>query len=101
MTAFVVNIQTSNASQVLRFFAYVKEPLLEVAPEAYRVRHCIMLHHLEDATLAINEPRQPGSSFPWGPVLKRHKCGRHCHTVLYIQVLLCSAAPTGLGSLQT
>ncbi|EIE20196.1 hypothetical protein COCSUDRAFT_67526 [Coccomyxa subellipsoidea C-169] len=59
--------------QVLRFFAYVKEPLLEVAPEAYRVRHCIMLHHLEDATLAINEPRQPGSSFPCGPVLKRHK----------------------------
>ncbi|KAK9901296.1 hypothetical protein WJX75_004594 [Coccomyxa subellipsoidea] len=58
---------------VLRFYAYVKEPLLGVAPEAHRIRRCVILHYLEDATLAINEPRQPSSDTPYGPILKRHK----------------------------
>lgn len=58
---------------MLRFFAYVRESHWEAAPEG-SIRRCVILYHLEDATLAINEHHQPGKGLPHVPILKRHKC---------------------------
>lgn len=57
--------------QVLRFFGYFKEPVVESALEHFRVRKLIIYYYLEDHTLSVIEPREVNSGTPQGPFIKR------------------------------
>lgn len=43
--------------QVLRFYAFFNEPVVESPYENFRVRKCVLHYYLEDGTLHISEPR--------------------------------------------
>ena len=57
--------------QVLRFYGYFKEPVVESALEHYRVRKLVVLYYLEDQTINIIEPKETNSGTPQGIFLKR------------------------------
>lgn len=59
--------------QVLRFFAYFQEPVVESPMENFRIRHCVILFHLEDGTMMIIEPKEENSGIPQGTFVKRHR----------------------------
>eukprot|EP01018_Ginkgo_biloba_P008716 Gb_07640 [translate_table: standard] len=59
--------------QVLRFFCYFKEPVIERRDENFRVRRCTIYFYLEDGSLHISEPRQDNSGIVQGTFLKRLK----------------------------
>eukprot|EP00743_Colponemidia_sp_Colp-15_P000675 GILK01000751.1.p1 GENE.GILK01000751.1~~GILK01000751.1.p1 ORF type:complete len:637 (+),score=106.16 GILK01000751.1:110-2020(+) len=59
--------------QVLRFYAFFNEPVVESPYENFRVRKCVLHYYLEDGTLHISEPRQENSGIPQGQFLKRHR----------------------------
>jgi hypothetical protein len=56
---------------VLRFLGYFKESVVESRLENYRIRKLIILYHLEDHTIAVNEPKEVNSGTPQGVFLKR------------------------------
>lgn len=57
--------------QVLRFYGYFKESVVESRFENYRIRKMIILYHLEDHSIMISEPKQENSGTPQGVFLKR------------------------------
>jgi len=59
--------------QVLRFYGFFKESVVESALENYRVRKVDIFYYLEDNSVSINEPKQMNSGIPQGPFLKRQK----------------------------
>ncbi|CEL92256.1 unnamed protein product [Vitrella brassicaformis CCMP3155] len=59
--------------QVLRFFCFYQEPVVERPDENFRVRNCVLNYHLEDGTVQMNEPKVENSGIPQGPFLKRHR----------------------------
>jgi len=73
--------------QVLRFYGFFKESVVESALENYRVRKLDILYYLEDNSIAINEPKQTNSGIPQGPFLKRQKVLRADGSGKHITVL--------------
>lgn len=59
--------------QVLRFFGYFKESVVESRLENYRIRQLNILYYLEDHTLMINEPKETNAGTPQGVFLKRQQ----------------------------
>jgi len=57
--------------QVLRFYGYFKEHVVESRLENARVRHVTIFYYLEDKSIMITEPKQVNSGVPQGPFLKR------------------------------
>ena len=57
--------------QVLRFYGYAKEPVVESRMEHFRVKRLILYYYLEDNTLSIIEPREENAGKPQGAFLKR------------------------------
>lgn len=60
--------------QVLRYYAYFQEAVVESPTENYRVRNCVFTFYLEDGTMQIVETKVANSGiWPQGPMLTRHK----------------------------
>mmetsp|Transcript_3398 Transcript_3398/g.5731 ORF Transcript_3398/g.5731 Transcript_3398/m.5731 type:complete len:183 (+) Transcript_3398:195-743(+) len=57
--------------QVLRFYGYFKESVVESRLENYRIRRLIVYYFLEDRSIMITEPKQVNSGTPQGAFLKR------------------------------
>jgi len=57
--------------QVLRFYGYFKESVVESRLENYRVRNVVILYHLEDKSIQVTEPKLSNSGIPQGAFLKR------------------------------
>ena len=58
---------------VLRFYAYFQEAVNENPNENFRVRKCVIMHHLDDETSYVTEPRVENSGIPQGVFIKKHK----------------------------
>jgi hypothetical protein len=50
--------------QVLRFFGYFKESVVESRLETERLRKLVVFFYLEDNSLSMLEPRQENSGLP-------------------------------------
>ena len=50
--------------QVLRYFGYFKESVVESRLENYRIRKLVIYYYLEDHSVMINEPRDTNSGAP-------------------------------------
>jgi len=59
--------------QVLRFFGYFKESVVELKDEHSRIRKLIIYYYLVDDTISINEEKEVNSGIGQGPFLKRGK----------------------------
>jgi EF-hand domain-containing protein 1 len=59
--------------QVLRFFGYFKESIVELKVENARIRKLVIFYYLVDDTISINEERETNSGIVQGPFLKRGK----------------------------
>jgi hypothetical protein len=59
--------------QVLRFYGYFKESVVELKVENSRIRKLIIYYYLTDDTISIIEEREVNSGLPQGPFLKRGK----------------------------
>ncbi|KAF4731474.1 EF-hand domain (C-terminal) containing, partial [Perkinsus olseni] len=59
--------------QVLRYYAYFQEPVVESPMENFRIRKCTIFYYLEDGSLQISEPKVHNSGLQQGPFLKRHR----------------------------
>jgi len=59
--------------QVLRFYAYFQEPVQESPSENFRVRKCVIMHHLDDETTYVTEPKVENSGIPQGVFIKKHR----------------------------
>lgn len=57
--------------QVLRFFCYFKESVVESRLENMRCRKLTICYFLEDKSIMITEPKQVNSGVPQGHFLKR------------------------------
>ena len=60
--------------QVLRFYGYFKESVVETNQENARNRKVKIIIYLEDNSISINEEKQENSGIPQGKFLKREKC---------------------------
>lgn len=58
--------------QVLRFFGYFKESVVESRLENYRIRKLIVYYFLEDRSVMITEPKMVNSGTPQGAFFKRN-----------------------------
>ena len=58
--------------QVLRFMAYFKEHVHDNPTENFRVRKLVIMHHLDDQTTYVNEPKVENAGINQGPFMKRH-----------------------------
>ena len=61
----------NKADQVLRFYAFFKEAVLDSAAESFRVRKVCILFYLSDGTLEITEMKVSNSGIGGGTFLKR------------------------------
>jgi hypothetical protein len=59
--------------QVLRFYAYFKESVVELKNEHSRVRKLILYYFLVDDTISITEEKEHNAGIAQGPFLKRGK----------------------------
>ena len=59
--------------QVLRFFGFYKESIVESNIEYARIRRLIICYYLVDDTIDISEEKEINSGLPQGPFLKRGK----------------------------
>lgn len=59
--------------QVLRFYAYFQEHVVESALENYRLRKVVIYYYLSDETILVIEPRINNSGIPQGVFIKRQK----------------------------
>jgi len=57
--------------QVLRFFGYFKESVVESRLENFRIRKIIVYYFLEDRSIMITEPKMVNSGTPQGAFLNR------------------------------
>ena len=58
--------------KVLRFYGYFQEHVVEDKIENFRVRRVVLLYHLDDDTIFINEPKIENSGILQGKFVKRH-----------------------------
>ena len=56
--------------QVLKFFAYTKESVVESRLENYRIRKVHIFYYLVDKSIMIVEPKQVDSGVPQGAFFK-------------------------------
>merc|ERR1719311_1466521 len=77
--------------QVLRYYAYYQEPVHESPNENFRVRQCVILFYLEDATMQILEPKVENSGIPQGALVKRHRLPKPEGGYYSIEDLKCGA----------
>jgi len=63
--------------QVLNFFGFFKESVVESSLENHRVRKLDICFYLEDNSVSITEPKQTNSGIPQGAFLKRQKVLRN------------------------
>jgi len=59
--------------QVLRFYAYFQEHVVESSLENYRIRKVTIYYYLSDETILVLEPRVENSGIPQGVFIKRQK----------------------------
>ena len=59
------------SGQVLRFFGFFTENVVDSNLETSRVRPCVLLYYLEDDTVQLNEPLKQNSGIPQGTLIKR------------------------------
>jgi len=59
--------------QVLRFYAFFQESIVERPDENSRYRQCVVMYFMEDGTMRVSEPKQENSGIPQGGFLKRHR----------------------------
>jgi len=59
--------------QVLKFYGFFKESVVESPMENYRVRKLEIFFYLEDNSISITEPKLMNSGIPQGAFLKRQK----------------------------
>jgi hypothetical protein len=57
--------------QVLRFYGYFKESVVESRLENFRIRKLVIYYFLEDRSVMITEPKIVNSGTPQGAFLKR------------------------------
>lgn len=57
--------------QVLRFYGFFKESVVESRLENYRIRKLNIYYYLEDRSIMITEPKQTNSGTPQGSFLNR------------------------------
>lgn len=57
--------------QVMRFFGYFKESVVESRLENYRIRKVTIFYYLEDRSIMITEPKMVNSGAPQGAFFKR------------------------------
>ena len=50
--------------QVLRFYGYFKEAVVESNMENHRIRKVILYYYLEDDSMHVAEPKQDNSGIP-------------------------------------
>jgi len=62
--------------QVLRFYAFFQESVVERSEENSRYRHCIIQYYMEDGTMNINEPKVENSGIVQGQLIKRHRIAK-------------------------
>jgi len=58
--------------QVLRFYGYFKESVVEARLENHRIHYLTVFYFLEDKSIMITEPKVENSGIPQGAFLKRH-----------------------------
>ena len=68
---FSLNFSKFYFVQVLRFYGYFKESVVESRLENYRIRKLIVYYFLEDRSIMITEPKMVNSGTPQGAFLKR------------------------------
>ncbi len=51
-------------AQVLRFYGYFKESVVESNIENHRIRKVVLYYYLEDDSMHVAEPRQDNSGIP-------------------------------------
>jgi len=59
--------------KVLRFYGYFEESIVASAAETWRIRKFVLTFHLEDDSIAVNEPKINNSGIPQGSLVKRHR----------------------------
>ncbi len=59
--------------QVLRFYGYFKESVVELPKEHSRIRRLIIYYYLVDNTISITEEREQNAGIVQGPFLKQGK----------------------------
>lgn len=62
--------------QVLRFYAFFQESVVERWDENCRYRNVIVMYHMEDGTIRVQEPKVENSGIPQGLFLRRHRVPR-------------------------
>jgi EF-hand domain-containing protein 1 len=62
--------------QVLRFYGFFQESVVERADENSRYRQIAIMYFMEDGTIRISEPRVENSGIAQGMFLKRHRVPR-------------------------
>lgn len=60
-------------NDVLKFYAYFNEHVVETVGENYRSRKVIIYYYLSDDTIHIDEEKTENSGLPQGYFLKRHR----------------------------
>lgn len=63
-TEHATHTHTVRNKQVLRFYGFFKESVVESNIENHRVRKVILYYYLEDDSMHIAEPRQDNSGIP-------------------------------------
>ncbi len=74
--------------QVLRWFAYFKESVIESAQEQYRIRRITILYYLEDDTLEVTEPKQENSGILQVLSMSRSEARAHSHSCYWVSILV-------------
>jgi hypothetical protein len=69
--------------QVLRFYGYFKESIVESKKEHARIRKLIIYYYLTDDTISIIEEKETNSGIPQGPFLRRGKVVNSDNTGFY------------------
>eukprot|EP00931_Biecheleriopsis_adriatica_P033039 TRINITY_DN1920_c0_g1_i1.p1 TRINITY_DN1920_c0_g1~~TRINITY_DN1920_c0_g1_i1.p1 ORF type:complete len:626 (-),score=144.03 TRINITY_DN1920_c0_g1_i1:64-1941(-) len=62
--------------QVLRFYGFFQEAVVERPDENSRYRHVSIMYYMEDGTISMTEPKVENSGIPQGAFLKRHRVPR-------------------------
>jgi len=62
--------------QVLRFYGFFQESVVERPDENCRYRVVNFMYYMEDGTLSMGEPKVENSGIPQGSFLKRHRVPR-------------------------
>lgn len=62
--------------QVLRFYGFFQEAVVERHDENSRYRQVIFMYYMEDGTLQLSEPKIENSGIPQGQFLRRHRVPR-------------------------